>query len=115
MKKNDIEKILLNDENYENMLKQKFETDFKNELKNAYKNKTKYLTDIKLVPAEKLFSKDAIFEVLNKASKTCTYINGVQAEGYLGIQNSDREKLLTGQSEFFVSGDCFIKFIKAKV
>ena len=51
---------------------------------------------------------------MNKASKTKSYINGVQAEGYLGVQSVDRAKLINGETDSFVSGNNFVKFVKIK-
>jgi hypothetical protein len=113
-KNNEIEKRLLNDSDYEKTVKSHIEKEFRQELKGK-KQANKYITNIKQVSEDKIFSKDATYEVLNKISKTRSYINGIQAEGYLGDQNSDREKLISGTCDCFVSGDCFIKFIKVRV
>ena len=117
MKKNtDIEKILLNDAEYTQMVKAKIEQDFKQELNSVKKaNSNYYVTDIKDAPKDKLFSKFAIYEVLNKNSKTKSYINGIQAEGYLATNTNDRNNLLSGESDSFVSGNYYIKFVKVKV
>ncbi len=117
MKKNkEIENILLNGSAYDEMVKNKVEQDFVKELENHKKQQNKkYITDIKKAPKNKLFTKDAVFEVLNKDSKTKSYVNGIQAEGYLGTQNSDRAKLLSGESDAFVCGNCYVKFVKVKV
>lgn len=115
MKENkDIEKILLNDQAYEKMLKARIEKEFKRELMKA-KNTGKFITDIKKAPKDKLFTKLATYEVINKSSRTKSYINGVQAEGYLGVQNTDRAKLLKGETDSFVCGNNFVKFVKLKV
>jgi len=112
----EIEKILMNDDAYEKILKSKIEKDFINDIDNSSsKKECKEITDLKKVPKEKIFSKGAVFEILNKNSKTKSYINGVQAEGFLGSQYSDREKLLNGETDSFVSGNNFIKFVKVKV
>lgn len=117
MKENkEIEKILLNDSDFENMVKSKVENDFKQELANAKVLKSlEYITKIKDVPKSRLFTKYATFEVMNKASKTKSYINGIQAEGFLGLNVADRNKLLNGESDSFVCGNSFIKFIKVKI
>ena len=112
--KKDIEKILLNDSEYDKMVKAKIEKEFEQEINSSAKSENDFITDIKLVPVEKLFTKATIFEVLNKASKTKSYINGLQADGYLGSQNSDREKLLSGQTDSFISGSSYVKFVKSK-
>ena len=110
-----IEEMLLSDENYEKMVREKTEKDFKNVLENNQTPENKYITDIKSVPENLLFSKLAIYQVINRQSKTCSYINGLQAEGYLGSNNSERLKLLSGQTDSFVSDDVFVKFVKVKV
>ena len=117
MKKNkEIEEILLNDSAFEQAVKAKIERDFNKELEDIKASKkVDYILEIKDVPAGKLFTKNAIFEVINKNSKTQSFINGVQAEGFLGTQYSDREKLLNGEIKSFVSGSNFIKFVKVKV
>ena len=117
MKENkDIEQILLNGDEYEKMVKTKIEQEFNEELKkSALISPKKYITNIKEVPSGKLFSKFSTFEVINKDSKTKSYINGLQAEGYLGIQNSDRIKLLAGETDSFVSGNSYVKFVKVRV
>ncbi|MBQ8460535.1 hypothetical protein IJ541_10605 [bacterium] len=117
MKENkDIEQILLNGEEYEKMVKAKIEQEFNAELEKSSSNSDKkFITEIKEVPNDKLFSKAATFEVINKDSKTKSYINGLQAEGYLGIQNSDRIKLLAGETDSFVSGNSYVKFVKVRI
>ena len=116
MKENkDIEKILLNDSAYEKMVKSKIEREFKQELAFAKNTRNKVITDIKKVPKEKLFTKSATYEVINKNSKTKYFINGVQAEGYLGAKNSDRIKLLEGKTDSFICGSNFVKFVKVKI
>lgn len=113
-KNNDIEQILLNDSAFEQAVKTKIEHDFKKELEKK-SNEIVYITNIKDVPKGRLFTKYSTFEVINKNSKTKSYINGVQAEGYLGSNVTDRIKLLAGESDSFVSGNSYVKFIKVKV
>lgn len=113
---NDIEQILLNNSKFEQAVKTKIEQDFNNELKIAKTSKKKSeITDIKEVPKEKLFTKYSTFEVINKNSKTKSYINGLQAEGYLGSNTTDRTKLLNGDSNSFVAGNLYVKFVKVKI
>ena len=115
MKENkDIEKILLNDAKYEALVKSKIEKEFIKEI-NKSQTKNKEITDIKKVPKDRLFTKYATYMVMNKNSKTKSYINGVQAEGFLGAQSTAREKLLKGEVDSFVSDNNYIKFVKVKV
>ena len=112
--KNDkeIEKILLDDEKYEKFIRTKTEQEFTKAIESAVKTKG-IITDIKKVPKDKLFSPKATYSVINKTSKTKSYINGIQAESYL-VSLNDREKLLEGIIDSFVYGDYYIKFYKLK-
>ena len=115
MKENkDIEKLLLNDEAYEKFINTKIEKEFLKEV-TQQDVQNKVITDIKSAPKELLFTKKAIYKVINKKSKTHSLINGIQAEAFLGAQNSDREKFLSLKTDFFVCGDNYIKFYKLKV
>ena len=111
----EIEKILLNDENYEKFIHSKTEKEFTDVITKGTKDKISEISDIKKAPKELLFSKKAIYTVINKDSKTKSYINGIQAEGFLGSQNILRDKFLSGQTDYFVSGNNYIKFYKVKI
>ncbi len=115
MKKQDkeIEQILLNDENYEKFIHQKAEQEFTKILEEN-KEQGQEFTEISQVPKKMLFSKNATFVVINKSSKTKSFVNGMQAEGFLNGDNFAREKLLSGKTDSFVSGDNFVKFYKLK-
>ncbi|MBE7712818.1 MAG: hypothetical protein E7Z87_03655 [Cyanobacteria bacterium SIG26] len=116
MKENkEIEKILMNDEAYNKLIISKIEDEFASELKSAKSTSKAEITELKKVPKDKIFSTSSVFLIMNKNSKTKSFINGVQAEGFLGTQYSDREKLLNAEIDSFISGNNFIKFIKAKV
>ena len=65
------------------------------------------------MPKDKLFSKKATYFVINKNSKTSSYINGIQAESFL-ISPYEREKFLSGKTDAFVYQDNYIKFYKYK-
>ena len=110
----EIEKILLNDENYDKFINLKNEKDFNEIIKSGFPKIAKEITDIKRVPSGCIFSKDATYLVINKESKSKSYINGVQAEGFLAGQNLVRDKLKSGLVDSFVSGNCYIKFYKYK-
>lgn len=115
MKENkEIEKLLLDESAYDKLMKSKIEFEFTKELEQVKSKDHKFITDIKKVPSGKLFTKDAVFEILNKTSKTKSYITGVQAEGFLGTKYTERENLLKGETDSFVNGNNFIKFVKVK-
>ena len=106
----EIEEILLNDDNYEKFLAKKIENEF-NEVLNTPENKKKQsITDSSKLTKEELFSAKSTYMVINKTSKTKSFINGIQAEGFLGSQNAIREKFLKGQINSFVCGDYYVKF-----
>ena len=108
-----IEQILMNDEKYEEFIHSKTEQEFKKILES--KNKIEIITDIKKVPKSLLFSKKATYSIINKDSKTMSYINGVQAEAFLSADNISREKIISGQMDSFVCENNYIKFVKVKV
>ncbi len=109
----EIEKILLDDKEYEKLVESKIKKEFSSVGVNSDKAK-KIITDIKNVPKDKLFSKSAVYLVLNKDSDSKSCINGIQAEGFLGSQNSAREKFLSGETDYFISGNSYIRFLKFK-
>jgi hypothetical protein len=110
---NDIEQILLNDEKYEKFIKRKQEKEFKKILEIATKNESTIITDLKKMSKDKLFSKNATYFVINKNSKTSSYINGIQAESFL-VSPAEREKFLSGKTDSFIYQDNYIKFYKYK-
>ena len=111
----EIEKILLNDEEYEKFVNTKTEQEFIKEIEGSKSVKKEIIKDFKRVPREKVFTKDTLYLVMNKQSKTKSYINGVQAEAFLGSENILRENFLSKKTDSFVSGDNYIKFYKYKV
>ena len=111
----EIEQILLNDEKYEKFINERTEREYNQILEDAKNVKNSEIKNLKDAPKDLLFSKKAVYLVINKQSKTKSYINGVQAEGFLGDKNLVREKLLSGLADSFVSGDNFIKFYKIEV
>ncbi len=114
MKNSNAEERLLNNASLEDLIKMKIEKEFMEDMKKS-KNKTipKIYTNIKNVPPDKIFSKYAIFKYFNRHTKCETYVNGVQADGILGIQNSIREKMLKGELNAFTTDDAYVKFEKA--
>lgn len=111
----EIEQILLNDEKYEKFINERTEREYNQILEDAKNVKNSEIKNLKDAPKDLLFSKKAVYLVINKQGKTKSYINGIQAEGFLGDKNLVREKLLSGLADSFVSGDNFIKFYKIEV
>ena len=109
-KNKDIENFLLNNDNFENFITKKVEHEFNSILINEENQKPKVIKDFSKLPKDEIFSKNTTYELINKSVKTKSFINGVQAEGFLGAENLIREKLLLKQIDSFVSGDYYIKF-----
>ena len=107
----EIEQILLNDEKYEKFIKDKTEKDFNKILQDAAKKNETVITDFKKLSQDKLFSKNATYFVINKSSKTGSYINGIQAESFL-VSTYEREKFISGKTDAFVYQDNYVKFYK---
>ncbi len=111
--KKDLEDILINKTTMDDLINMKIEKEFMHEMSDAGRQKKKkVITDIKQVPKGLLFSKNAVFRLFNRNTKTETTINGLQAEGMLGLQNSVREKLLKGETGTFATEDAYIRFEK---
>lgn len=115
-KEEDIEQILLSNASLDELIKMKIEKEFKSELeKSKLKPQKKTITDISKVPRNKIFSKEAVYRLFNRNTKAETFINGIQAEALLGIQNSVREKIIKGELSAFTTEDAYVKFEKTDV
>ncbi len=110
-KDDDMEQMLLNNTSLDELIKMKIENEFQSEIEQS-KNKPEktLINDISQVPKRLIFSKQSVFKVFNRNTKTETYINGVQAEAMLGIQNSVREKIYNGELGAFTTDDAYVKF-----
>lgn len=114
-KENDIEQLLLEGASIDDLIKMKIENEFKKEFeKGKQKPEKKIYTDISKTPKELIFSKSATYKLFNRNTKCETFINGVQADGFLGTQNNLREKILEGVISTFTTQDAYIKFEKAE-
>ena len=111
MKDKEFEQILLNKTSLDDLIKKKIENEFIVSLeKSKVKPKTKRVTDIGLAPKELIFSQQAVFKLYNKNSQMQSYINGIQAEALLGLQNSLRDEIAQGKASSFVTDDAYVKF-----
>lgn len=114
MKNSDVEEMLLKNASLEDLIKMKIEKEFMEDLKKSKEvPKTKVYTDIKELPKEKIFSKFAVYKYFNRNTKCESFINGIQAEALIGVQNSVREKMLKGELNAFTTDEAYIKFDKA--
>ncbi len=115
MKQNDVEQMLLNNASLEDLIKMKIEKEFMTDLeKSKQKPLKKTYTNIKDLPKEKIFSKNSVFRCFNRSTKCESFINGIQAEALIGVQNGIREKMLKGELSAFTTDDAYIKFEKAE-
>lgn len=112
-KEEDIEQMLLNNASLDDLIKAKIEKEF---IDAAAKSKKKIekvtITDISKVPQKFVFSKEAVFKLFNKNTKSETFISGIQAEALLGVQSSVRKRMLKGETSSFATDDAYIKFEK---
>ncbi len=110
---NELEQRLLTHASLDELIKIKMEEEIKTEVKKAQeKPKKQIITDISKVPAKLIFSKQAVYKLFNRSNKTETYINGMQAEAMLGLQNVIREKIKSGQMDAFSTDNIYVKFEK---
>ena len=116
MKNKDFEEMLMNGTSLDELIKIKIEREFMSDMKNLNeKQKTRVVCDLKKVPRNKIFSKEAVYKIFNRKTKCETYINGVQAEALIGIQNNVREKLLNAELSAFTTDDAYVKFEKVEL
>ena len=110
----DVEKMLLDNASIDELIKLKMEQSLREEL-NKKPTKNKIVTDIKDAPQNLIFSKKSVFKLFNKETKTETFINGIQAEGLLGLQNNIREKIKNKELDSFSTENTYIKFHSIKI
>lgn len=110
---NDIEQRLLGNASLDELIKMKMEEELQEEFKKSKEKIEKQIvTDISKVPTELIFSKQTVYKVFNRITKSETYINGLQAEGLLGLQTVMREKIKSGQMNAFSTNNAYVKFEK---
>ncbi len=115
-KEEDIEQMLLNNASLDDLIKARIEKEFREaEEKSKKKPKPVTITDISKVPPNLIFSKESVFKLFNRQTKSETYINGIQAESLLGIQDSVREKMKKGETSSFATDDAYVKFDRITV
>ena len=110
-KKKIIESALLSGKSIDELIKIKMKEEIKNTFEKVNKTPKKVkIFDIKEIPSKVLFSRNSVFKKYNKQNDTISYINGIQAEGLLGLDETSREKLLSGEIEVFSTDNSFVKF-----
>ncbi len=115
-KKQFVEDVLLSGKSIDELIKIKMQEEIKQAFKKVSTKFTKKkVLNIKDVPTKYLFSKNSVFKKYNKNNNTVSFINGMQAEAMLGLDNISREKLLKGEIDVFSTENSFIKFEYAEV
>lgn len=115
-KKQIIETALLSGKSIDELIKIKMREEIKNTFEKANKTPKKVkIFDIKEIPTQILFSKNTVFKKYNKQNDTLSYINGIQAESMLGLDELSRKKLLSGEIEVFSTENSFVKFEYAEI
>ena len=118
-KNDNIEEMLLSGASLDDLIRMKIEAEFKDEIKKSKEQKAnrqkREYTKINEVPKEYIFSKDAVYKFYNRDTKLETYINGIQAEALIGLQNNIRQKMLNGELSTFSTDNAYIKFEKVCV
>lgn len=115
MKNDDTEKMLISNTSIEELIKMKIEEEFLSDLEKSKElPKPKIYKDIKDIPKDKVFSKQATYRYFNRNTKCETFINGVQAEALIGLQNNIREKIQNRELSAFTTEDAYVKFEKAE-
>ena len=110
---NELEQRLLSHASLDELIKMKMEEELRSEFKKAQEMpKKQIITDISKVATHLIFSKLAVYRVFNRVNKSETFVNGMQAESMLGLQNSIREKIKSGQMDAFSTDSTYVKFEK---
>ena len=111
MKKEIIEDALLSGKSLDELIKLKMKEEIKSVFEKTSKSEEKErISRIKDVPKGVIFSKNAVFKKFNKSNNTISFINGIQAESLLGMDDTSRERLLKGEIEVFSTENAFVKF-----
>lgn len=114
MKNNNAEEMLLNNASLDELIKMRIEREFMEDLKKSKEKPEKHeYTNVKDVPKDKIFSKASVFRCFNRNTKCETFVNGIQADALIGIQDAVRKKMLAGELSAFTTDDSYIKFEKA--
>ena len=112
----DKEEMLLKGMTLDELITKKIEEDYKNLLKEVKKTvRVTKITEPKEITPDLIFSKKSVFKTFNKTSKTESYINGLQAEGMLGLQKEARDALISGKAKSFISGDTYVEFLWTEI
>lgn len=117
--KNDLqndEQRLLSSVSLDDLIKQKMEEEMRAHFESTQKVvKKSVVTELAKVPPHLVFSTKSVFRVFNRVTKQESLINGLQAEGLIGLQTSLRAKVKNGEQDAFSAGDVYVKFEKIEL
>lgn len=112
---NELEQRLLKSASLDELIKMKMEEELQIEIdKSKEKLEKQVITAISQVPTHLIFSKQSVYKIFNRVTKTETYINGLQAEAMLGLQTAIRGKIKAGEMDAFSTDTAYIKFEKVE-
>lgn len=111
-----IDKILTSNVDWDLLLQEKMSKNADEEKKIAKNNaEIVIINKINDVPKKFILSKNASFKVFSKNSKEESFVNGIQADSLLGLENHLRQKLLNGEIASFSTDTHFVTFQMAKI
>lgn len=112
---NDIEKMLLSGISLDELIKQKMNDEISLEiLASKAPQSLGVVTDFDMVPITQIFSLQAVYKVFNRKTRAESFLNGIQAEGLIGLNSSIRRKLTHRETDCFLIDDYFVKFYSFK-
>lgn len=100
----------LDDILFDNNLKEKMHKEIVEKSKEIKHIDTKKKKNIKDLSPEEIFSANTIWKIYNRKTNIHSFINGIQAEGYIGMQDEIRHLIISYQSDCFLVDDFFIEF-----
>lgn len=110
-KKNEFEERLLSNASLDELIKIKMDQELSKEIEASQKKvKKQIIKNIKDVPKDKIFSKETVYKIFNRKTRSESYINGIQAESLIGLQNSVRENIRKGLMDAFSTDSALIRF-----
>ncbi len=101
----------LKDADIEQLIEKKIENEIQCEIDEANREKeTLIIKDFNDVPKVKIFDRNVTYKVFNRKTKKESYINGVQAESFLGLNHSIRDDLENKHIDNFTANEYYVRF-----
>jgi hypothetical protein len=106
-----IENRLLENEDIDGLIAKKISQNVRNEIEAAKINKkTVTVDDFHKVPVNKIFDAKAIYVVFNRKTQTESFINGIQADSLIGLNQSIRNNLKSKFTDNFTLSEYYVRF-----